>query len=61
MTYKAQLTEQAKRDLRDIYEYIAFSLLEPGIAKKLKNHFGKCRTGVRFIMKNRGKAGDFAE
>jgi toxin ParE1/3/4 len=32
-----QLTEQAKRDLRDIYEYIAFSLLELGIAKKLKN------------------------
>ena len=27
-------TEQAERDLRDIFEYIAFSLLEPGIAKK---------------------------
>jgi toxin ParE1/3/4 len=27
-------TEQAERDLRDIYEYIAFSLLEPEIAKK---------------------------
>ncbi len=37
MTYKIQLTEQAKQDLRDIYEYIAFSLLAPGIAKKLKN------------------------
>jgi len=27
-------TEQAERDLRGIYEYIAFSLLEPEIAKK---------------------------
>lgn len=26
-------TEQAERDLRNIFEYIAFSLLEPGIAK----------------------------
>ena len=37
MIYKVQLTEEAKRDLRDIYEYIAFSLLEPGIAKNLRN------------------------
>ncbi len=37
MTYKIQLTERAMQDLRDIYEYIAFSLLEPGVAKKLKN------------------------
>ena len=36
MIYKVQLTEQAKRDLRDIYEYIAFTLLEPGIAENLK-------------------------
>lgn len=27
-------TDQAERDLRDIYEYITFSLLEPEIAKK---------------------------
>lgn len=27
-------TEQAEIDLRDIYEYIAFSLLEPGTARK---------------------------
>ncbi|MFA5384076.1 MAG: type II toxin-antitoxin system RelE/ParE family toxin [Eubacteriales bacterium] len=26
-------TEQAERDLRSIFEYIAFSLLEPEIAK----------------------------
>lgn len=35
MIYSVQLTEQARQDLRDIYEYIAFSLLEPGIAEKL--------------------------
>ncbi|MCL2050480.1 MAG: type II toxin-antitoxin system RelE/ParE family toxin [Lachnospiraceae bacterium] len=36
MTYKVQLTEEAKVDLRGIYEYIAFTLLEPGIAKNIK-------------------------
>jgi toxin ParE1/3/4 len=35
MNLRVSLTEQAKRDLRDIYEYIAFTLLEPGVAKKL--------------------------
>lgn len=29
MTYHVALTEQADSDLRGIYEYIAFSLLEP--------------------------------
>jgi toxin ParE1/3/4 len=37
MTYRIKLTEQAQQDLRDIYEYIAFSLFEPVIAKNLKN------------------------
>ena len=32
MKYKIILTEQAEADLRNIYEYIAFTLLEPGIA-----------------------------
>lgn len=32
MKYKIVLTEQADADLRDIYEYIAFTLLEPEIA-----------------------------
>ena len=32
MKYKVVLTEQTQIDLRDIYEYIAFTLLEPGIA-----------------------------
>lgn len=33
-TWKVVYTEQAERDLRDIYEYIAFSLLEPETARK---------------------------
>ncbi|WP_062105433.1 type II toxin-antitoxin system RelE/ParE family toxin [Bacillus niameyensis] len=32
MKYKLLLTEQADLDLRGIYEYIAFTLLEPDIA-----------------------------
>ncbi|MDR2908449.1 MAG: type II toxin-antitoxin system RelE/ParE family toxin [Oscillospiraceae bacterium] len=35
MNFRVRLTGQAKQDLRDIYEYIAFKLLEPEIAKKL--------------------------
>ena len=35
MIYKVQLAEQAKQDLRGIYEYIALSLLEPETAKNL--------------------------
>ncbi|WP_018084325.1 type II toxin-antitoxin system RelE/ParE family toxin [Desulfurispora thermophila] len=33
-TWKVVYTEQAENDLRGIYEYIAFSLLEPEIAKR---------------------------
>ncbi|MEW6663258.1 MAG: type II toxin-antitoxin system RelE/ParE family toxin [Bacillota bacterium] len=32
--WKVVYTEQAENDLRGIYEYIAFSLLEPEIAKR---------------------------
>jgi toxin ParE1/3/4 len=32
--WKVVYTEHAERDLRDIYDYIAFSLLEPETAKK---------------------------
>jgi len=35
MIYRIQLTDEAKLDLREIYEYIAFTLLEPGIAKNV--------------------------
>ena len=37
MNYRVRLTTQAKQDLRNIYEYVAFTLLEPGIAKNLNN------------------------
>ncbi|MFZ5592419.1 MAG: type II toxin-antitoxin system RelE/ParE family toxin [Bacillota bacterium] len=33
-TWKVVYTEQAENDLRKIYEYIAFSLLEPEIAQR---------------------------
>jgi len=33
MKYNIVLTEQAENDLRSIYEYIAFTLLEPKIAE----------------------------
>ena len=33
-SWEAVYTEHAENDLRDIYEYIAFSLLEPEIAKR---------------------------
>ena len=33
MIYDVMLTEQAESDLRGIYEYIAFELLEPDYAK----------------------------
>ena len=42
MTYRVALTEQADSDLRGIYEYIAFSLLEPenaaGQLDRLEEH-----------------------
>ena len=37
MTYRVQLTDEAKLDLRGIYEYIAYSLLEPMIARNVRN------------------------
>jgi toxin ParE1/3/4 len=36
MIYKVQLTEQAKRDLRGIYEYYAFIRFEPRLGQKIK-------------------------
>ena len=35
MTYTVKLTDQAKMDLRGIYEYIALTLLEPETAKNI--------------------------
>lgn len=36
-TWRVFYTEQAKLDLRNIYEYIAYSLVEPETAGKLAN------------------------
>ncbi|MEE0884463.1 MAG: type II toxin-antitoxin system RelE/ParE family toxin [Faecalimonas sp.] len=35
MTYQVKISQQVKTDLRDIYEYIAFTLLSPENASKL--------------------------
>ena len=37
MIYRVRLADQAKQDLHDIYEYVAFTLLEPGVARNLQN------------------------
>ena len=37
-SWEVVYTEHAENDLRDIFEYIAFSLLEPEIAKKLTRY-----------------------
>jgi toxin ParE1/3/4 len=37
-SYKVIYTKRAENDLKDIFEYIAFSLSEPNIAKNQVNH-----------------------
>ncbi|MGD6968313.1 type II toxin-antitoxin system RelE/ParE family toxin [Rossellomorea vietnamensis] len=39
MKYRIELTEQASSDLRAIYEYIAFTLLEPEVAARQLERF----------------------
>ena len=41
MTYQVEITKQAKSDLRDIYEYITFTLLSPENASKLMSSLEK--------------------
>jgi len=48
MSYKVQLTEQARQDLCDICEYIAFFLLEPETAQNIKN---KILNGLKSLNK----------
>lgn len=43
MKYKIVLTKQADTDLRDIYEYIAFNLLEPETAAR---QLGRIEKGI---------------
>ena len=47
--YKIQFSKDAKKDLRDIYIYIKYSLQEPIIAKKL---IDKIKTEVYKLEKN---------
>lgn len=37
MTYRIEMTDQAENDLREIFEYVAFSLLAPDNAARLLN------------------------
>lgn len=41
MIYQLKISNQAKQDLRDVYEYIAFTLLSPENADKLINNLEK--------------------
>jgi len=41
MIYQIKISKQANTDLRDIYEYIAFTLLSPENATKLLNTLEK--------------------
>jgi toxin ParE1/3/4 len=54
MNWKVVYTEQAEQDLRGIYEYIAFSLLEPEIAARQAGRIqGAIDTLVRMPMRHR--------
>ena len=66
MNYIVRLTAKAKQDLRNIYEYVAFTLLEPGIAKNLTNRIADGLKSLNqmpqrytLIRKNRGKAENY--
>ena len=41
MIYNILYSFRARQDLRDIYEYIAYELLEPGIASRQVNRIMK--------------------
>jgi toxin ParE1/3/4 len=48
MIYQVNLNEDSEQDLRGIYEYIAFSLLEPGIANKINS---RIITGLKSLSR----------
>ena len=41
MSWKIEYTKQARQDLRDVYEYIAYSLLSPETAAKQSDRIMK--------------------
>ena len=57
MTYRIEMTEQAEKDLRDIFEYVAFSLLAPETASKLLERLEN-RISALFHMPERVKVYD---
>lgn len=50
--YKIEISQEAENDLLDIYEYIAFDLSEPEIAKRQLDQFKKAIDSLR-TMPNR--------
>ncbi|MCL2882543.1 MAG: type II toxin-antitoxin system RelE/ParE family toxin [Coriobacteriia bacterium] len=50
--WQVALTGQAEADLRDIYEYIAFTLLEPKTATRLNNRFRTSISELRSLPKS---------
>ena len=61
MKYKVNYTASAKRDIRGIYEYVAYQLIEPDTAADLVRRIQsavqsltKIPKDTRFMAKNRG-------
>jgi toxin ParE1/3/4 len=46
ITWKVVYTGQAEQDLRQIYEYITFSLLEPGVGRNLSRRIMAAVAGL---------------
>ena len=66
MKYKVIYTESAKKDLKDIFEYISKKLLAPGNAtgktQRIMAAVRKlilCHVGTNFMKKNRGTVKNF--
>ena len=57
MTYRIEMTDQAENDLREIFEYVAFSLLAPDNAVRLLNRM-EDRISALFQMPQRFKPYD---
>ena len=46
MTYAVNVTQQARHDMKTIYEYIALTMMEPEIAKKQYTRIEKAIAGL---------------
>lgn len=61
MTYRIEMTDQAENDLREIFEYVAFSLLASDNAVRLLNRLEdrisalfKCPNALRLTIRSHG-------